>query len=209
MGIAQGGTNSTATPTAGAIAYGTGSAVSFTPAGTCGYFLKSNGSSAPTWVSALGPTGATGPTGPTGPTGATGPTGSTGPTGPTGTAGSAGPTGPTGATGPAGTPSSTYGAVGSYIVAHYNNGSTGFTRPGCTVSGGCLYRASDTMMSNNSCYRGGGMNATLSYYCGALIGRQCTSVTTSLGLSGTWRTMTTSKQQQTYNYHINLWVRVS
>ena len=52
LGVAQGGTNATATPTAGAVAYGTGSAYAFTAAGTSGYLLQSNGSSAPTWVPA-------------------------------------------------------------------------------------------------------------------------------------------------------------
>lgn len=50
--VARGGTNATATPTAGAVAYGTGSAYAFTAAGTAGYLLQSNGSSAPTWVPA-------------------------------------------------------------------------------------------------------------------------------------------------------------
>jgi hypothetical protein len=46
---ASGGTGSTATPTAGGIPYGTGSATAFTAAGTSGQFLTSAGSSAPTW----------------------------------------------------------------------------------------------------------------------------------------------------------------
>jgi len=50
--IANGGTNSTATPTAGGVVYGTGTAQAVTSAGTSGYFLKSNGASAPTWVAA-------------------------------------------------------------------------------------------------------------------------------------------------------------
>jgi trimeric autotransporter adhesin len=54
--IANGGTNGTATPTAGAVAYGTGSAFAFTAAGTSGQVLTSNGSSAPTWAAA-GPSG--------------------------------------------------------------------------------------------------------------------------------------------------------
>ena len=49
VAIANGGTNATATPTAGAVAYGTGSAYAFTSAGTSGQVLTSNGSSAPTW----------------------------------------------------------------------------------------------------------------------------------------------------------------
>jgi len=51
--IANGGTNATATPTAGAVAYGTGTAYAFTAAGTAGYVLTSNGSSAPTWAAAF------------------------------------------------------------------------------------------------------------------------------------------------------------
>jgi hypothetical protein len=50
--IANGGTNATATPTSGAVPYGTGTAYAFTSAGTSGQFLKSNGSSAPTWAAA-------------------------------------------------------------------------------------------------------------------------------------------------------------
>ena len=49
LAVARGGTNSSATPTAGGAAYGTGSAYAFTSAGTAGQILVSNGSSAPTW----------------------------------------------------------------------------------------------------------------------------------------------------------------
>jgi len=54
--IASGGTNSTATPTAGAIAYGTGTAYAFSLAGTSGQVLTSSGASVPTWTT---PTGGT------------------------------------------------------------------------------------------------------------------------------------------------------
>lgn len=55
LSIAQGGTNSTAVPTNGGVNYGTGTAHAFTPAGTSGQFLKSNGAAAPTWAAtALG-----------------------------------------------------------------------------------------------------------------------------------------------------------
>ena len=47
--IANGGTNSTSTPTAGGAAYGDGSAFKVTSAGTSGQMLTSAGSSAPTW----------------------------------------------------------------------------------------------------------------------------------------------------------------
>ena len=58
VAIAFGGTNSTATPTSGAVAYGNGSAIAYTSAGTIGQLLQSNGSSAPSFatvnVSTLG-----------------------------------------------------------------------------------------------------------------------------------------------------------
>ena len=49
LAIANGGTNGTASPAAGGISYGTGTAYAFTAAGTAGQVLKSNGTSAPTW----------------------------------------------------------------------------------------------------------------------------------------------------------------
>lgn len=54
--IANGGTNATTTPTAGAVAYGTGTAYAFTTAGTSNQVLISNGASAPSWsnLSSLG-----------------------------------------------------------------------------------------------------------------------------------------------------------
>jgi hypothetical protein len=52
--IANGGTNGTASPAAGTVAYGTGTAYAFTSAGTSGQYLQSNGTSAPSWVSAVG-----------------------------------------------------------------------------------------------------------------------------------------------------------
>jgi len=57
--IANGGTNSTATPTAGGVGYGTGTAHAYTSAGISGYFLQSNGASAPTWVVAPSGSGTT------------------------------------------------------------------------------------------------------------------------------------------------------
>ena len=50
VAIANGGTNSTATPTAGSVGYGTGTAHAYTVAGTAGQVLQSNGASAPSWV---------------------------------------------------------------------------------------------------------------------------------------------------------------
>jgi len=54
--IANGGTNSTATATAGGSAYGTGTAFAFTAAGTAGQVLTSAGASAPTWSGISGGT---------------------------------------------------------------------------------------------------------------------------------------------------------
>jgi hypothetical protein len=47
--IANGGTNATATPIAGAVAYGSGTAYAFTAAGTTNQALLSAGAGAPTW----------------------------------------------------------------------------------------------------------------------------------------------------------------
>ena len=52
--IANGGTNGTSAPTAGAVPYGTGTAYAFTAAGTAGQVLTSNGAGAPTWSAASG-----------------------------------------------------------------------------------------------------------------------------------------------------------
>lgn len=53
LSIARGGTNSTATPTAGGVAYGTGSAYAFSAQGSSGQFLISGGTGAPTWTSTV------------------------------------------------------------------------------------------------------------------------------------------------------------
>lgn len=49
LAIGSGGTNGSATPVAGAVAYGTGTAYAFTTAGTAGQVLLSNGLSAPSF----------------------------------------------------------------------------------------------------------------------------------------------------------------
>ena len=48
--IANGGTNGSATPTAGAVAFGTGTAYNFTSAGSSGELLTSAGTGTPTWT---------------------------------------------------------------------------------------------------------------------------------------------------------------
>ena len=52
--IANGGTNSTSVPTAGAVPYGTGTAYAFTSAGTAGQVLTSSGAGVPTWTTNAG-----------------------------------------------------------------------------------------------------------------------------------------------------------
>lgn len=49
LAIANGGTNGSSTPTAGAVPYGTGTAYGFTAAGTSGQVLTSAGAGVPTW----------------------------------------------------------------------------------------------------------------------------------------------------------------
>ena len=51
--INRGGTNSTATPSQGAVAYGNGTSIVYTAVGTTGQVLQSNGSGAPTWGAAF------------------------------------------------------------------------------------------------------------------------------------------------------------
>ncbi|HPS16757.1 MAG TPA: hypothetical protein PKY41_06000, partial [Bacteroidales bacterium] len=55
LSIANGGTNSTANPTNGGIAYGNGSAYNFSAAGSTGQILQSAGASSPTWSTATYP----------------------------------------------------------------------------------------------------------------------------------------------------------
>ena len=52
--IANGGTNGSSTPTAGAVPYGTGTAYAFTSAGTAGQVLTSAGAGVPIWATNAG-----------------------------------------------------------------------------------------------------------------------------------------------------------
>ena len=56
LAIANGGTNGTATPVAGAVPYGTGTAYGFTAAGTAGQVLTSAGAGTPVWSGISGGT---------------------------------------------------------------------------------------------------------------------------------------------------------
>jgi hypothetical protein len=60
LNIGHGGTNSTATPTAGAVIYGTGTAYGVSAMGVAGQFLTSGGSGAPTWTNSTAFAGAVG-----------------------------------------------------------------------------------------------------------------------------------------------------
>jgi hypothetical protein len=51
--IANGGTNSTDTPTSGGVGYGTGTAHAYSAAGTSGQFLISGGTGSPTWTDTI------------------------------------------------------------------------------------------------------------------------------------------------------------
>ena len=53
VAIANGGTNASTTPTAGGIAYGTGTAIGYSLNGTTGYVLQATSGGAPTWVQKL------------------------------------------------------------------------------------------------------------------------------------------------------------
>ena len=55
LGLANGGTNSTATPVAGSVIVGTGSAMAATAAGTAGQVLTSAGAGTPTWSTVAAP----------------------------------------------------------------------------------------------------------------------------------------------------------
>ena len=57
--VANGGTNGSAAPTAGAVAYGTGTAYAFTSVGSSGQVLTSSGTGAPTWTTVSGGGGGT------------------------------------------------------------------------------------------------------------------------------------------------------
>ena len=53
--ITSGGTNGTASPTLGGVAYGTGTAYALTASGTAGKVLTANGAAAPTWEDPAAP----------------------------------------------------------------------------------------------------------------------------------------------------------
>lgn len=56
VGLAYGGTNANLTAAAGGVPYSTASALALTAAGTSGQYLKSNGTSPPTWTNLPSPT---------------------------------------------------------------------------------------------------------------------------------------------------------
>jgi hypothetical protein len=167
LAIAQGGTNSSTTPTSGAVAYGTGSAIGYTAAGSSGQYLQSNGSSAPSWSTVCT------------------------------------------------SPPTTYGAVGTYVIAlnHAGRGtpcSTPQYTPGTTVSGACLYYADwGAAKALNTIAQ----TIAGDYFPGFMRGGQggvCSSSSvSSLGLSGTWRQLSYSKPSNNGDNPLAFFVRVS
>ena len=164
----------------------------------------SNGS-----IGADGADGAQGPQGNTGATGPQGPTGATGSQGPTGATGSQGATGPAGATG---TPSTSYGTVGSYILAGTQMGNNTIRNAGYTQSGSSLryhneYSSSPSYGSQVNQLKHNYYNASNSY--NGINGPQ------NPNLSGTWRLMEPKLQQFQGGYYPGdkfmtaLWCRIS
>jgi hypothetical protein len=164
----------------------------------------------------IGADGADGAQGPQGNTGATGPQGATGAQGPQGNTGSQGPTGNTGsqgATGPAGTPSTSYAAVGSYLMGYYVNTSMNSTNYQTTwpeISIGATVSGSGVRTYNY----GSSTSQAASYKenVGAMVGLS-SSVNPSVG-GGTWRHMGHKKMGNggylpSYSMTLTMWCRVS
>ena len=166
LAIAQGGTNSSTTPTSGAVAYGTGSAIGYTAAGSSGQYLQSNGSSAPSWSTVCT------------------------------------------------SPPTTYGAVGTYVLAlnHAGRGtlcSLPTTTPGTTVSGACLYYACSAYKILNSWASTTSCCGYPGYLRTGAGGANSGSGASSLGLSGTWRQLTYSRPSNSNDNPLAFFVRVS
>jgi hypothetical protein len=122
-----------------------------------------------------------------------------GPPGPTGPAGS--PSSVAGPPGPTGTPSSTYGAVGSYIIAGMStSGSDGVVvtvAAGTTIAGACLKY---TNQNYTCCLNLRALNSSPTYQGGARLHSYNDCRGSSLGLTGTWRSVT-----YTRNYYGSSW----
>ena len=134
-----------------------------------------------------------------GPPGSTGPTGSTGGTGPTGPAGSNASV------------VTTYGAVGTYVIAFASAGTAStYTRPSSTIAGACLKRASDAAMDCAGCYaRMGALNSVMTNNTRSWKA-SCIPGSSSLGLSGTWSAMAHTYQRYACNGPIaSFYIRVS
>lgn len=94
---------------------------------------------------------------------------------------------------PSSPPPTTYGAVGTYVIALHSGNVTS----GSTYAGSTLYR--------NSVVTFGGLNTNAA----SVIGTQANFPTvTSLGLSGTWRAMTYGGNNG-QDWNLGLYVRVS
>jgi hypothetical protein len=124
-----------------------------------------------------------------------------GPPGPAGPAGA--PSNVAGPPGPTGTPSSTYGAVGSYIIAGmgsdglYSDGSVVTVAAGTTIAGACLRY---TNQNYTCCSNLRALNSAPTYQGGARLATFNDCRGSSLGLTGTWRSVTYTRV-----YYSNSW----
>ena len=101
--------------------------------------------------------------------------------------------------------STTYGAVGTYVMA-YGALSAGYSA-GDTVAGSTLSR-----VVVGAGYDRGGYNmynASSGSFSNVALSLTSPDTTTSLGLSGTWRAMTNGGLGRTGYYQGHLWLRVS
>jgi len=167
-----------------------------------------------------GPQGVAGSQGPQGVTGPQGPQGVTGPQGPTGNTGAQGPQGPSGPAGSNASVSTTYGAIGTYVTAicQVATGETLYAAGDFTTSGSNLYAATGggslgAPTGTISAYYYSQYRAyptTWLYWNSYYSEFAGTPSISSLGLSGTWRSMNRYGNYNGYDTYItNLWLRIS
>jgi hypothetical protein len=176
LGISGGGTNTQTAPTAGGVAFGTGTAYAFTTVGTAGQFLISNAASNPTWAS-LTSSNVTNALGYTPPT-STG-SGATG-TWPINISGLAASASYATAAGSATTASSATNVTGVVAVANGGTGATSFASAGLlTTSTGAQLSGTNNFTGTNNYSNTASITAT-----GTNAGNQRIGVTYSTYSSG-------------------------
>jgi hypothetical protein len=98
--------------------------------------------------------------------------------------------------------STTYGDIGTYVIAFFSSSINAEVTPGSTVSGSSL-----TRVNKSEEYRGLPLNGD-----GAAFPTSSNPSMTSLGLSGTWRAMTRAKNGNSNDFKFfasSLFVRIS